>query len=642
MVVTPWGDSGSLRERKLRPVRGTPATEVERNQCERLFAAMIASVSERGFAATTVEDLVELSGVSRRSFYDNFADKAECLRAALEELFSLVLGLLEPAREARGLEAKCLQACQVLTGIATSQPAATKVCLSDAFGAGEGAVEPLDSALCDWEELARGSYDASPERAGMPAELIRGRIGGMLEIVRARLRCGSQEELGGLVRDIVDLAMDDRPPPEPLRLSIRTPKAKPESLDAADHSERAIRALAVLAAERGYLEVKIEDVVRLASMSTTTFYANFAGKEDLMAAAIDSACAQAVAAVVPAFNRHTSWPEAVRAGFGAMLNFLASRPALARLVTVEVHAAGDSAIERRNEALAPLGALLENNTTIWAATPAVVFEMIAGGVSHLLHEAVKTSGPESLPRLAPLFTYLTLIPFLGPEKASAAANGDGGGRTAGAEDGSALQRQASAARPVSYDESMRLTSWRAMSILAGREKTASKLAGEVNDEEKVVIEYLNRLRAAGEIEVVGELDGEPLYRAAPMNKLSIISSRQLMAMTSAERKQLTLDIWQMIRVEIDAVVAGGFLSERTDSVLTRTPMWVDHEGWREIKLVHEQALAAGLEIAARNRRRLEESGEQGFEVRSIQTAFEVPESTESPVWIPRPDRPGAD
>ena len=95
MVLTPWGDSGSLRERKLRPVRGTPATEVERNQCERLFAAMIASVAERGFAATTVEDLVELSGVSRRSFYDNFADKAECLRAAIEELFSLVLGLLD-------------------------------------------------------------------------------------------------------------------------------------------------------------------------------------------------------------------------------------------------------------------------------------------------------------------------------------------------------------------------------------------------------------------------------------------------------------------------------------------------------------------------------------------------------------------
>src|SRR5215467_29304 len=95
MVATPWGDSGSLRERKLQPVRGTPAEEVERNQRDRLFAAMIACVAERGYAATSVEDIVELSGVSRRSFYDSFSDKAECLKAAVEELFAVVLGLLE-------------------------------------------------------------------------------------------------------------------------------------------------------------------------------------------------------------------------------------------------------------------------------------------------------------------------------------------------------------------------------------------------------------------------------------------------------------------------------------------------------------------------------------------------------------------
>ena len=263
--------------------------------------------------------------------------------------------------------------------------------------------------------MARACYDASPEHAGTPEELIRGRIGGLLEIVRARLRSGTQDELGDLARDVVDLAMGDRPPPEPLRLSMRPPKAKPESLDAADHSERAIRAFALLAAERGYRDVKIEDVVRLASMSTTTFYANFAGKEDLMAAAIDSACAQALAAVVPAFNRQTSWPDAVRAGFGALLNFLASRPALARLVTVEVYGAGDEAIERRAAAMAPLGSLIENNTTLWGTTPSIVFEMIAGGVAHLIHDAVRTSGPEALPSLAPICTYLTLFPFLGSE-----------------------------------------------------------------------------------------------------------------------------------------------------------------------------------------------------------------------------------
>jgi AcrR family transcriptional regulator len=420
---------------------------------------------------------------------------------------------------------------------------------------------------------------------------------------------------------------------------VRTPKARPESLEAADHSERAIRAFALLSAERGYPNVKVEDVVRLASMSATTFYAHFSGKEDLMGAAIDSACAQAVAAVVPAFNRQSSWPEAVRAGFGALLSFLASRPALARLVTVEVYAAGDAAIARRIEALTPLGALLENNTTIWSATPAVVFEMIAGGVAHLLHDTVRSDGPQSLPGLAPLCTYLTLIPFLGPERACAAANGEGGGRAAEESERPLDQAQTVAARSVSYDRSMNLVTWAVMTQLAGRDKTAAELAAEAESEVGLVVETLNRLTAAGEIEAIGERGGETLYRAAPMHRLNVASTRQLTSWTPAERDQMIASVWRMIRSEVDAAAGNGFLGEHPDSFLTRTPMWVDEEGWRELQKIHEQALAAGMEIARRNRRRLEESGDLGFEVQSIQIAFEVPESRE---WPPRPDEPGTD
>src|ERR1700761_8154472 len=86
MVKTPWGDAATLRERKLRPGRGTPREEAERNQRERLFAAMVATVAEKGYEATTVADLVELSGVSRSAFYRHFADKQACFLAAVEAI----------------------------------------------------------------------------------------------------------------------------------------------------------------------------------------------------------------------------------------------------------------------------------------------------------------------------------------------------------------------------------------------------------------------------------------------------------------------------------------------------------------------------------------------------------------------------
>ena len=86
MVRTPWGDAAQLRDRKLPPGRGTPREEAERNQRERLFAAMVATVAEKGYEATTVADLVELSGVSRSAFYRHYDDKQACFLAAVEAM----------------------------------------------------------------------------------------------------------------------------------------------------------------------------------------------------------------------------------------------------------------------------------------------------------------------------------------------------------------------------------------------------------------------------------------------------------------------------------------------------------------------------------------------------------------------------
>ena len=71
-----------------------PREEAERNQRERLFAAMVASVAEKGYEATTVADLVELSGVSRSAFYRTSSDKEECFLAACEALVEPTVGAI--------------------------------------------------------------------------------------------------------------------------------------------------------------------------------------------------------------------------------------------------------------------------------------------------------------------------------------------------------------------------------------------------------------------------------------------------------------------------------------------------------------------------------------------------------------------
>src|SRR4051794_13778037 len=241
MVVTPWGDSDSLRQRQLRPGHGIPPPEVERSQRERLFAAVVATVARKGFAATTVADLAGLSGVSSRSFYDFFGDKATCLRATIEEILTGA-GNLVKVEMGEDFEDGALRSYKALAEAIVAQPAAAKVCLVDSYAAGPAAVEPLTAAVADYEAELRRRLRLLPERAGMPAEMVAARVGGFLEIVRTRLRRGGEAELLRLGEDLVALILADRPPPVPLRLSVRPPKAEPESLAAPEHAERAIRA----------------------------------------------------------------------------------------------------------------------------------------------------------------------------------------------------------------------------------------------------------------------------------------------------------------------------------------------------------------------------------------------------------------
>jgi AcrR family transcriptional regulator len=452
MVATPWGNSDSLREKRLRPGPGTPRDEVIANQRQRLFGAMVASVAERGYIATTVNDLVEISGVSSRTFYDLYPDKKACFLATLEAIIeaagaytaqSVGEKLDNPAPagvqlppgpdlEATSWEQQARFGFDAFAEMVAVQPAAARLAFLEAHPAGPEAVTLIENATAVFEWLARKTLEQSPERAGMPAEMIAAHIGAQEEITRTRLRRGEEAELPGILSGLWDLLLAYRPPPEPLRPAGRTPRFGPETIDAHDHAERALRAFAVVVAEEGYVGTTVEAVLKRAQMSATTFYADFHGKEDAMLAAIDSACSQIVAAVMPAFRRASDWPAGVRAGYGALCNFLASRPALAQLIAVEVHAAGSAAMERRHETLRPLEDLIGEGFEHEPGAPVLAAEAITGAVFTLIYRRLHASGPASLPALAPLLSYITLCPFLGPEEACRVANGDGRGRSTSA------------------------------------------------------------------------------------------------------------------------------------------------------------------------------------------------------------------
>lgn len=65
--------------------------EVEQSQRERLLLAMADAMSEKGFARTSVEDVIKRAGVSRESFYRLFSSKLDCFMAALDQAATVLL-----------------------------------------------------------------------------------------------------------------------------------------------------------------------------------------------------------------------------------------------------------------------------------------------------------------------------------------------------------------------------------------------------------------------------------------------------------------------------------------------------------------------------------------------------------------------
>lgn len=428
MVRTPWGDASTLRDRKLQPGRRLPPEEVARNQRERLFAALVAVVAEKGYEATRVEDLLELSGVSRSAFYAHFKDKEECLVAALQAFVGpTVRGIFNgdgpPPDELRAREA-----FDAFIHLIVEQAAAARMCLVEIYAAGPRAVEEIDRTTDGVQAFVSATLEQVPGRQGMPPEIVRAVIGGVRKIIHTRLYRGEEEELLELVGPMWDWIAVYNPPPQPLRRPRnRAPQngGPPAGYDAAD---RILRALASVVAEKGYPATTIGDIAAKASISLSTFYANFADKEEAMLAAVDSGSAQMLATTLPAFRRAPDWPHAVRGAFGAMFSFCAAEPEYTTLGAVDVYAAGKRALEQRDQVMESMEALLVPGYERKPSASPIAAEAIGGAIYSMIYDQVKRGGAESMQEIAPLATYVTLAPFVSAEEACTIANGDGRGR----------------------------------------------------------------------------------------------------------------------------------------------------------------------------------------------------------------------
>jgi AcrR family transcriptional regulator len=426
-VKTPWGDAGTLRDRKLQPGRRLPPDEVARNQRERLFAALVAVVAEKGYEATRVADLLALSGVSRSAFYEHFGDKEDCLLAALDAFVGPTTGAIagtDGGSEPLG-EARARAAFEAAVRLIVEQPATSRMCFVEIYAAGSRAVEKIDRTTDVFQDFVGATLHRLPGREGMPPEIVRAVFGGLRRIIHTRLYRGEEDELTELIPQMWDWGLSYLPPPVPLRRPRSRPPSSVGRPEGYDPAERILRGLASVVAEKGYPAMTVNDVASRASISLSTFYAHFADKEEAMLAAVDSGSAQMLATTLPAFRRAPDWPHAVRGAFGAMFAFCAAEPDYTTLGAIDVYAAGRRVLERRDQVIEGMQALLVPGYELEPSASPIAAEAIGGAIYSMIYDQVRRGATGSMQELAPLATYVTLAPFIGAEEACTVANGDG-------------------------------------------------------------------------------------------------------------------------------------------------------------------------------------------------------------------------
>jgi AcrR family transcriptional regulator len=417
VTKTPWGDAETLRERRLSPGVGTTPEEVARSQRERLMAAMVAVCPERGYEATTVAELLALSGVSRADFYRHFADKQACFMAGLEEILERAMRYVARRYDGRG------SALRSFVELIVEQPSAGRLCFVEAYAAGPEALARMDGAVASVEALYERAFAAREGEAQMPEELVGAIVGGLRKVIYTRLRNGREAELTELAGELWDWSFSYRAPPTPLRARRAEIGNGAGIYQPRDPAERLLRATIEALAAKGYAACTIDEIVGRAGVSLSTFYEHFKGKEAAVAAAIDAGEARLFALTLPAFKRGKDWPGAVRGAFEAMFAFFAAEPELARTAMVEVYAADSRTLERRDRTIEALQRFLAPGYERSPGTPPIAAEAIGGATYALVYEQIRRQGPEALPRVAPMASYLALAPFLGGRAASEAANG---------------------------------------------------------------------------------------------------------------------------------------------------------------------------------------------------------------------------
>jgi AcrR family transcriptional regulator/DNA-binding MarR family transcriptional regulator len=181
--------------------------QVAEMQRSRLLAAAVRTIDELGYTHATVATVTRAARVSRRTFYDLFANREDCLVAVLEDAALRIGWEIERA----GLESlpwreRVRGGLWSILSFLDREPALARVCVVQALRGSQGVLERREEILGELAAgLDEGRSAGGARGAECPPLTAEGLVGAAFAIVYARLLRGEREPLTGLLGELMGM-----------------------------------------------------------------------------------------------------------------------------------------------------------------------------------------------------------------------------------------------------------------------------------------------------------------------------------------------------------------------------------------------------------------------------------------------------
>lgn len=198
----PMATNGSIDTLRSAPV-APPRAFVPSSQRERLVDGIARTVARGGYAATPVADVLREAGVSRRTFYEQFADKEDCFLAAYDTIVRLCTERIVHAYHASdGWADGIARAYDALLGTLAAEPDLAHLGVVDVLAAGPRAVARRDATLRRFARFIDFTRERTDAIATPPPLVGQAIVGGIHELVYARIVRGETAQLPGLTGEL--------------------------------------------------------------------------------------------------------------------------------------------------------------------------------------------------------------------------------------------------------------------------------------------------------------------------------------------------------------------------------------------------------------------------------------------------------